>query len=96
MINAKLKDYNYFTFGALDEYGQPALSPAPQGTVKIAIHTLNTTVTDNIKYKEATYIGLTLNTQVNDSWIIEKDGIKLKVLYVNPDGRLKQVFLKEI
>jgi hypothetical protein len=96
MINAKLKDYDYFTFGDLDEYGQPALSTAPQGTVKIAIHTLNTTVTDNIKYKEATYIGLTLNSLVNDSWVIKYGDIKLKVLYVNPEGRLKQVFLKEI
>lgn len=96
MINAKLRNYDYFTFGDLDEYGQPALSPAPQGQIKIAIHTLNTTVTENIKYKEATYIGLTLNSQVSDNYVIQYGDIKLKVLYINPDGRLKQVFLKEI
>jgi hypothetical protein len=96
MINAKLRNYDYFTLGALDEYGQPQASTEPQGQIKIAIHTLNTTVTENIKYKEATYLGLTLDSLVCDSWIIDYKGIKLKVLYVNPEGRLKQVFMKEI
>lgn len=96
MINARLRDYTYFTFGEFDDYGQPKLGTKPQGQIKIAIHTLNTNLTDNIKYKEASYIGLTLNNSVNDSWVIQYGDIKLKVLYVNPEGRLKQVFLKEI
>lgn len=96
MINAQMKTYNYFTFGALDEYGQQTLSTEPVGTVKIAINILSQTATDNIKYKDANYIGLTFNNSVNDSFVIQYGEEKLKVLYVNPIGRYKQVFLKEI
>ena len=91
-----MKTYNYFTFGELDEYGQPQVSAEPQGTIKLAINILSQSVTDNIKYKDCSYIGLTLNSSVNDSFVIEYGAEKLKVLYVNSIGRYKQVFLKEI
>ena len=96
MINAQMKTYNYFTFGALDEYGQKTLSTEPIGTVKIAINTLSQNVADNINYKDSSYIGLTFNNSIDDSWAIAYGETKLKVLYVNPMGRYKQVFLKEI
>lgn len=96
MINSQVKTYNYFTLGELDEYGQPGISAEPQGTVKIAINILSQSIADNIKYKDCSYIGLTFDNSINDSWIIEYGAEKLKVLYVNPIGRYKQVFLKEI
>ena len=95
MINSQMKTYNYFTFGALDEYGQPGLSTEPVGQVKMAINISSQAVIDNINYKDATYIGLTL-AEVNDTYVIEYGKEYLKVLYVNPIGRYKQVFLKEI
>ena len=91
-----MKLYNYYTLGALDAYGQPGLSEEPVGTVKMAINTSNISTTDNINYKDATYIGLTMNKTVADSWVIDLGAEKLKVLYVNPMGRYTQVFLKEI
>lgn len=95
MINSQMKTYNYFTFGALDEYGQPALSTEPVGQVKMAINISSQAVIDNINYKDATYIGLTL-AEADDTYVIEYGKERLKVLYVNPIGRYKQVFLKEI
>lgn len=95
MINSQMKTYNYFTFGALDEYGQPGLSTEPVGQVKMAINISSQAVIDNINYKDATYVGLTL-AEVNDTYVIEYGKERLKVLYVNPIGRYKQVFLKEI
>ena len=95
MINSQMKTYNYFTFGALDEYGQPGLSTEPVGQVKMAINISSQAVIDNINYKDATYVGLTL-AEVNDTYVIEYGKEYLKVLYVNPIGRYKQVFLKEI
>lgn len=91
-----MKIYNYSTFGVLDEYGQQTLSQEPVGQVKMAINTSNLSTADNIKYKDATYIGLTMDKAINDSWVINLGEEKLKVLYVNPMGRYKQVFLKEI
>ena len=96
MINTDMRLYNYFTFGEKDAYGQVRLSNEPVGTVKMAINISSQSIGENINYKDATYIGLTRNAEVNDTYVIEYEGQKLKVLYVNPKGRLKQVFLAEI
>ena len=97
MINTVMRTYNYFTFGNKDKYGQ-ASTPnydIPAGTVKIAIYTSSQAIQDNIRYKDATYIGLT-HADITDNCVIEYGEEKLKVLYVNPQGRYKQVFLKNI
>ena len=94
MINAKMKPYNYFTFGEPNAYGQPKLSTEPIGTVKMAIHLLSQTNTNNPLYSQATYIALTNDANVNDTYVIEnEEGRKLKVLYVSREGRLAQVYL---
>ena len=95
MINNDMRTYNYFLYGDADAYGQPQLSKEPQGTIKIAINITSQSVQDNINYKNASYVGLT-HAAIDDSYVIEYEGRKLKVLYVNPKGRLKQVFLQEI
>ena len=96
MINTDMRTYNYFTFGEPDEYGQRTLSKEAQGTIKMAINNTSQSIQDNIKYKDATYIGLT-HANVNDTYVIDygEEG-QLKVLYVNPRGRYKQVFMASI
>ena len=95
MITLDMRLYNYFTFGAKDKYGQPQLSDEVQGTIKMAINVSGQSVQDNVNYKDASYIGLTLG-DINDTYVIDYNGEKLKVLYVNPRGRYKQVFMKNI
>lgn len=95
MINSKMHFYEYHTFGEPNEYGQPVISPEAKGTVKMAISNLSTTTSDNIKYKDADYIGLTL-AKVDDTYVIKYNDEMLKVRYVIPDGRYKQVFMSEI
>lgn len=90
-----MRSYNYFTFGDKDSYGQAQLSEEIKGTIKIAIYTSSQSIQDNIRYKDATYIGLT-QAEVNDTYVIEYGNERLKVLYVNPVGRYKQVFLKNL
>lgn len=94
MINNDMRLYDFYTYGAADAYGQPQLSADPQGQIKIAINISNQTIQDNINYKGATYMGLT-HFPIDDSFVIQYGEEKLKVLYVNPRGRLKQVFLCE-
>lgn len=77
----------------LDEYGQQ--NPEYKGFIKMAIYTSSQSVQDNIRYKDATYIGLT-QAKVDDTFVINYDGELLKVLYVNPQGRYKQVFMKNL
>lgn len=90
-----MKQYNYFTFGEKDKYGQPQLSEEPQGTIRMAINLITKAIAENVNYSQATYIGLTRDAEVNDTYVIEYEGAKLKVLYVMPQGRLKQVFLSD-
>ena len=95
MINANMRIYNYFTLGDDDGYGQPAISTEPKGTIKMSITITSQSVQDNINYEDCNYMGLTL-AKVDDTYIIDRDGERLKVLYVNPIGRYKQVFMKAI
>lgn len=96
MINADMRTYNYYTFGDLNAYGIEQLSAEPVGTIKIAIYTSSQSIQDNINYKEAKYIGLTPDAKVDNTYVIEYEQEQLKVLYVQPKGRFKQVFLCEI
>lgn len=95
MINAMFRSYNYFTLGAKDEYGQeivPDKDTEPTGTINMAINLTSQSVQDNINYKDANYMGLT-HAKVDDTYIIQYGEERLKVLYVNPFGRLNQVFM---
>lgn len=92
MINADMRNYNYYLYGALDAYGQPQLSSEVQGTIKIAINIASQAVQENVVYNGAQYLGIT-HADVNDKYVIQYGEEKLKVLYVNPKGRFKQVFL---
>ena len=94
MINANMKSYNYFTLGLEDDYGMPQLSQEPVGTIKLSIETTSQSIQDNILYANATYIGFT-HAFVDDSYVINYGDKKLKVLYVNPKGRFKQVYMAE-
>lgn len=95
MINAEMRQYNYFLLGELDAYGQrqlPAADAEPEGQVKMAIGITSQNVQDNINYLNANYIGIT-HANVDDTYIIEYGKERLKVLYVNTYGRYKQVFM---
>lgn len=98
MINIQMRKYDFFTLGEEDEYGQlqiPDENAKPVGEIKMSINTTSQSIQDNIRYKDATYIGLT-HANVNDTYIIDFNGERLKVLYVNNMGRLNQVFMKNI
>lgn len=101
MINTDLRTYNYFSIGDNNGYGQATIikdengNPVVQGSIKMAINITSQGVQDNINYKNAQYVGLTQGN-VNDKFVIDYEGSMLKVLYVNPKGRYKQVFMSEL
>lgn len=95
MINANMRLYNYFTLGEKNAYGQasvPDKDADPVGQIKMAINISSQSIQDNINYSGCNYIGLT-RANVDDTYIIEYENERLKVLYVNPKGRMNQVFL---
>ena len=93
MINADMREYQYYTYGEPNAYGQPSLSKEAKGVVKMAIYTTSQAIQANIKYKGATYLGLTNDSKVNDTYVIKYGKERLKVLYVQAGGRFMQVFM---
>lgn len=96
MISTDMRLYDYSTFGEDDGYGMPQLSTEPKGKIKMAINISSQSTQDSILYKDCTYVGLTQDANVDDTYVIGYEKGQLKVLYVNPKGRYKQVFLKEM
>ena len=93
MINSKMRTYDYFLYGDNDGYGQTSLSMEPIGTVKMAIHNTSVSIQDSIIYKGATYVGLTPDKNIDDTYVIQYGDERLKVLYVTTEGRYRQVFM---
>jgi hypothetical protein len=93
MINANMRSYNYSIIEGKDNYGQAAASTVIKGSVKMAITISSQSIQDNILYKNCAYVGLTLDNNIDDTYIIKYGKERLKVLYVNPMGRYKQVFM---
>ena len=95
MIYSNMREYDYFIYQE-NEYGQSVVSAEPSGKIKMSIYPTGQSTQDNILYKNASYIGLTHNSEVNDTYQIEFNGERLKVLYVSPQGRFRQVFLARV
>lgn len=95
MINTQMRNYSYYTLGNNDEYGQPQETKADD-TIKMAINFVTESIQENPLYSGAQYTGLTLNKNIDASYIIQYGDEKLKVLFVNPSGRYKQVFMARI
>lgn len=97
MINSQMKDYTYSIYSEQDnEYGERTIAASGGGVVKMAINLMNNQIVDNALYKTANYIGLTFSSVISDTCVIDYEGEKLKVLYVVPQGRMKQVFLSRM
>lgn len=96
MITTDMRLYDYFTYGEDNGYGMPQLSETPKGKIKMVINISSQSTQDNILYKDCSYVGLTHDANVDDTYVIQYENSKLKVLYINPKGRYKQVFLKEM
>lgn len=88
-----MKAYTFYTLGAENEYGQTIVNDNPTGTIKMAIYTTSQAIQANALYLNASYVGITHDTNVNDTYIIEREDERLKVLYTQKDGRYTLVFM---
>lgn len=100
MIERNMNTYNYYTLSnTLDAYGQHTVSfnadNSTPAQVVMAIFLTGKQTQDNINYAEAKYIGLTSDTNINTTCIVKYGNKYLKVLFVYPEGRLRQVFMTD-
>lgn len=83
MLDAKMREYYYYTLQDEDEYGQRTISQTPSGKIKMAIFISSQTAQDNILFEGCNYIGITY-AKVRDTYVIDYEGEKLKILYITP------------
>lgn len=95
MINTAMRTYRYYTYGLENEYGQQNTFSKPAGFIKMAIYLTAQNTQSNPLYESATFVGLTF-ADIDETFVIEYGKDKLKVLYVNPLGRYKQVYLTRV
>ena len=95
MINTNMHSYNYYVYEDSNGYGQPTISDV-KGTIKLSINVISQSVGTSIKYKDSSYIGVTHNTNINDTYIIQYNNERLKVNYINKIGRYILVYMSNI
>lgn len=97
MINTNFRFYDCFSFGEENAYGEKTIDfSTPKRKVKMSVTISSQSIQDNILFKDCAYMGLTHDKLIDDTYVIAYGNQKLKVLYVNPTGRLVQVYLKEM
>lgn len=95
MVMQDMRTYDYYLYEDKDSYGQSTLSKEIKGKVKMSIYTTSQSVQENINYRNAQYIGLT-HADISDKFVVDYHGKKLKVFYIQPKGRFKQIFMGEM
>lgn len=99
MIIGNMRLYDYWLVSVNEDYGQeiiPDAAAEPAGKVKLAIYPTSTGTQENILYANCSYVGLTFDAEIDDKYIIQYGKERLKVMYKQPIGRYKQVFLKRV
>lgn len=92
-ISTSMKSYDYYLYGDRNTYGQPVLSEQPVGKISACITVASQTIQDSIAYSNCSYVGLTLDSNVSDRYVIAYGDEMLKVQYVTRGSRYTQLYL---
>lgn len=94
MINRVLKEAQVINKYSKDEYGQRHSSLASSHTISITFGLYEHNMSNDIRYADCKYVGLTKDTTLTDNDYLLIDGKEYKVQFINPFGRWVQVFMK--
>lgn len=87
-----MRQAEMLSFGEVDEYGQEVIDTENAITVNLTFGLFNHQETEDVRYQDVEYCGLTYDN-ITDNNILLLDDKKYKVKFVNPYGRMKEVFL---
>ena len=97
MINRDSKTVYVISFSSgKDKYGKPNLVEDSRREIEMMMTIYKQNNVEDIRFIDATHIGLTADQDITDKNNILFDGIEYKVLFVIPSRRLTQVFLKKV
>jgi hypothetical protein len=92
VINRDMREALEFSLGEEDEYGQATLDEENPITVHLTFGLYNHREVEDVRYQDVEYCGLTYDN-ITDNNVLLLDNKKYKVKFVNPYGRMKEVFL---
>jgi len=95
VINRSMHQAQVLMLGEDDEYGQPQIVEAPLPSITLSFGLYTHSSVEDPRYQDVEYTGLTTH-EVNDKMVLQIGDERYKVLFVNPFGRINQVFLKSI
>lgn len=91
MISAELLTFD----GTLDEYGQPNTKNPTVTPIELTLTIYNQKRVEDVRFNDVTHTALTKNKEVTDANKIRIGEDMYLIEFVNPDGRLAQLFLKK-
>ncbi len=92
VINRDMRQAQMFSLGEIDEYGQETIDTETPSTVHLTFGLFTHHETEDVRYQDVEYCGLTKD-DITDNDILLLDDKRYKVKFVNPYGRMKEVFL---
>lgn len=91
MIPAVLLTYD----GSLDEYGQPRMTVPTKSNIEITEPKIyKHSPVEDVRFNAVEYTSLTVTKEISDSNEIMVGEDTYTICFVNPHGRLNQLFLK--
>lgn len=79
-----------------DNYGYKSEEYSDIKTIEAAVMIYSQSNTDDIRYKDATHICLTYDKTLTDKMRLKTENAVYDIMLVNNEGRLSQIYLKEV
>lgn len=93
MINREFRKCALRHYAGEDEYGQQLAFVESERPIEATFNIYTHGETADIRFQDITHISLTKDKEICDADTLTFDGVEYKVQFVNPYGRLTQVFL---
>ena len=95
MINREMRKAFILTYPkTVDDYGQINKDVPEKKPVEITLRLYKHSQVEDIRFNDVTHTGLTYNKTITDANKIEINGDIYCVIFVNNEGRLAQLYLK--
>lgn len=95
MVNREMRKVTLVSYkpGA-DQYGQQMQVPNQEKEIEMTFGLYTHTESEGPQYQDVNYYGLTREKGIADNQTVRIDDKDYKILFVNPFGRLTQVFMQ--
>lgn len=92
VINRDMRQAQVYKLAGQDEYAQPTYETESSQTISLTFGLFNHSPVEDIRYQNVEYTGLTKDLCAESDLLKIGDNF-YRVIFVNPFGRLNQVFL---